>query len=293
MSQTFNFKRVLTVLGAFALAFISLGSFFYAVFGSGSLVNPVLLATNPVGRTHTAAITASIVVTFDQPISPTTVNTSTFTVHDMQTGLLTQVYGVSGNQIYLDPDAFFWPGMLVETSVTTGTKNLLGENLLMPEVWRFRTAVSCGSGAYATHSNPSAVPAVGMFDVGDLDGDSDLDAIVGNANNQPNKVWLNDGNGVFTDSGQNLGNRNTHYIDLGDLDNDGDLDAFVANWNSQPNRVYLNDGDGNFTDTGQSLGSLNSASVELGDLDGDGDLDAVVLNASNKRDQVWHNRWPG
>ena len=48
--------------------------------------------------------------------------------------------------------------------------------------------------------------------LGDLDMDGDLDAFVVtggngdvNLNQKPDLVWLNDGNGVFTDSGQRLG----------------------------------------------------------------------------------------
>ena len=54
-----------------------------------------------------------------------------------------------------------------------------------------------------------------------------------------NKIWLNDGHGVFTDSGQSLGDSAT-FIDvaMGDLDGDGDLDAFVANVGA--NKVWLN-----------------------------------------------------
>ena len=82
-----------------------------------------------------------------------------------------------------------------------------------------------------------------------------------------NKIWLNDGHGVFTDSGQSLGDSAT-FIDaaLGDLDGDGDLDAFVAN------NVWVNDGSGNFTDSGLILGDSTSSRVALDDLDGDGDL---------------------
>ena len=49
-----------------------------------------------------------------------------------------------------------------------------------------------------------------------------------------NKIWLNNGHGVFTDSGLSLGDSAT-FIDvaLGDLDGDGDLDAFVANYGRQ------------------------------------------------------------
>jgi hypothetical protein len=113
--------------------------------------------------------------------------------------------------------------------------------------------------------------------LGDLDGDGDLDAFVANAY-QPNKVWLNDGNGAFTDSGQSLGSSESWDVVLGDLDGDGDLDAFVANGYDGANKVWLNDGTGTFTDSGQSLGNSESYGVALGDLDGDGDLDAFVAN---------------
>ena len=61
--------------------------------------------------------------------------------------------------------------------------------------------------------------------LGDLDGDGDMDAFEANINSQPNKIWLNDGTGMFTDSGQTLGSQSSYCVALGDLDGDGDLDA--------------------------------------------------------------------
>ena len=52
---------------------------------------------------------------------------------------------------------------------------------------------------------------------------ANLDAFV--ANGGPNKLWLNDGTGVFTDSGQALGNSVSFEVVLGDLDSAGDLAA--------------------------------------------------------------------
>ena len=102
--------------------------------------------------------------------------------------------------------------------------------------------------------------------LGDVDGDGDLDAVVGNNNDRTNAVWINDGNGTFINSGQALGNSPSRSVALGDLDGDGDLDAMVANTGA--NIVWINDGAGNFTDSGQRLGRKSvSLSVALGDLD--------------------------
>ncbi|MHC4622373.1 MAG: FG-GAP-like repeat-containing protein [Planctomycetota bacterium] len=125
--------------------------------------------------------------------------------------------------------------------------------------------------------------------LGDLDDDGDLDAFVANAGiySCANKVWLNNGNGTFIVSGQNLGSSVSRGAALGDVDGDGDLDAFTANFGSG-NKVWLNDGHASFIDSGQSLGSSLSYAVALGDLDADGDLDGFVAN-NNRPDAVWLN----
>jgi hypothetical protein len=121
-----------------------------------------------------------------------------------------------------------------------------------------------------------------------VDGDGDLDAFI--ANEGANKVWLNDGTGNFTNSGQRLGGSSSRGVVLGDLDGDGDLDAFVSNWGES--KVWLNDGRGSFTDSGQNLGTSNGQVVALGDLDNDGDLDAFMGNY-DEADKVWLNQSQG
>jgi len=127
--------------------------------------------------------------------------------------------------------------------------------------------------------------------LGDIDGDGDLDIVVGNFG--PNIVWINGGDssgsntGIFTDSGQTLGNENTLSTALGDIDDDGDLD--IIEGNNGANRVWINGGSntGIFTDSGQALGSEITRSIALGDIDDDGDLDIVTGNNNNSR--VWIN----
>jgi hypothetical protein len=137
--------------------------------------------------------------------------------------------------------------------------------------------------------------------LGDLDGDNDLDAFVANGgiiNDDPNQVWLNDGNGVFSNPYAGLGTADSTGVDLGDLDGDGDLDAFVANQGGQANQVWFNDGSGRFNQGDQPLGGGDSRDVRLGDLDGDGDLDALVANANlfageGEANRVWLNDGTG
>ena len=74
--------------------------------------------------------------------------------------------------------------------------------------------------------------------IGDLDGDGDSDAVIADRSG-PDKVWLNNGSGVFADSGQTLGGINTADVALADLDGDGDLDIVTAN-NQGSTQAWLN-----------------------------------------------------
>jgi hypothetical protein len=89
-----------------------------------------------------------------------------------------------------------------------------------------------------------------------------LDEAMEMADFDPNEVWLNDGQGVFSDSGQRLDAQRSYSIALGDLDDDGDLDAFVRNLDAD--EIWLNDGHAVFTDSGQKLGnSLTRICISL------------------------------
>ncbi len=114
----------------------------------------------------------------------------------------------------------------------------------------------------------------------DLDGDGDLDAFV--ANYGQNKIWLNNGDGTFTD-GVTLGNATSTDIALGDFDSVNGPDAFVTNY-GEASKVWLNNGDATFS-PGQDLDSSNSTAVVLAQLDGIDGIDAFVAN--NGANKVW------
>jgi hypothetical protein len=268
-----------------------------AAFAASSPLTPGNPTPYPDPNTHTSPATTTVSITYDEPISPTTVSTRTFAVHARQTGLLTQTYGVDEGAIVLTPTQPFHAGEWVQVSATTGTLSLIdGTGPLSPTVWQFHVAVPNGSGFFTATLPTLNISWTQDVALGDVDGDGDLDAFVTTI--ASNTVWLNDGTGVFVDSGQGLGNAWSMDTSLGDVDGDGDLDAYVANrdWSDgYPNALWLNEGGiqggvpGTFVDSGQELGDSHSVGVELGDVDGDGDLDAFVVNTEGQGDRVWLN----
>jgi len=191
-------------------------------------------------------------------------------------------------------------GNLPSTSVALG--DLDGDGDMDAFVTSFsgpnKVWLNNGAGVFLD-SGQSLVAGVGpgmSVALGDLDGDGDLDAFVGHDSSTGCRIWLNNGAGVLSDSGQSFGGSDNFSIALGDLDGDGDLDAFAGKWRNQPNKVFINDGSGSFSDSGQLLGSSNSTSAALWDLDQDGDLDAFIGNWSDtlgQPNQVYLNNGSG
>ena len=131
--------------------------------------------------------------------------------------------------------------------------------------------------------------ADGQVTWGDYDNDGDLDLLVVGStttSNRTTKVYRNQGNGSFVDSGIN------NLITLsynpraawGDYDNDGYLDILMSGYtgSAYTAKIYRNNGNGTFTDSGISnLAGAGYGSAAWGDYDNDGDLDILLTGSNN------------
>jgi hypothetical protein len=122
---------------------------------------------------------------------------------------------------------------------------------------------------------------------GDMDGDGDLDLVVGR--DGQDAIYLNDGTGSFawTGAARSFGSGATTSVAVGDVDGDDDLDV-VAGSQGGKALVYLNDGAANLYTSAVSCNSPPANvrcfgtgtdaihSVGLGDVNGDGNLDIAA-----------------
>jgi hypothetical protein len=125
----------------------------------------------------------------------------------------------------------------------------------------------------------------------DLDGDLDLvyagqsDSVENNQRVSLTTVWLNDGDGGYSQGFDGVEGVNNGDLELADLDGDGDLDLLLtgAATDGDPRTLlYRNDHPLDFIDTGAQIQALKSSNLALGDVDRDGDLDLALggLSAS-------------
>ena len=181
--------------------------------------------------------------------------------------------------------------------------------LLFGKVYGVHVLLGNGDGTFinnsVVYSHPGGVSIKATrAALEDFDGDGDLDAFVAYESNSStdvsfNLLFINDGAGNFSPSGQQIGTGTSLDVVAADVDSDGDIDVFVVNdhcasswaWCTRENRVWLNDGTGHFT-AGFSYIDNRIGDAAMGDVDGDGDPD-LLLGLNGSHSQLWLNDGTG
>ncbi len=169
------------------------------------------------------------------------------------------------------------------------------------------TDQTVAAGLVATHAPDtlcfqSQAWQTGGMAVGDFNNDGWQDLFWLGGGGTPDKLFINDGDGTFSDEAAAWGVAATHAgcgASTGDYDNDGFLDIYVTSFGANADceevtfpfeltnvcqhKLYHNNGNGTFSDVAVAAG-VNCSAAEIatgygsafGDYDMDGDLDLAV-----------------
>ena len=240
-------------------------------------------SVSPTANLRNAARSTNISGTFSSAMNaPTSTSFPVFAAHKCKRA--GTYSGGSSTTLTFDPSADFGAGERVEAifsgSSTSGVRSTANAPLAKGYVWRFVAASGVGPANFSGTGRSVGGASDNSYSIAfaDVDGDGDLDALVGN-NGQQSAAYINNGSS-FAGGTRTIGGASdaTRALPVADLDGDGDADVAAAKSGAQ-NAAYLNDGSGNFG-TVRNFGSGTDATqaLTLGDVDGDGDQDIAAGN---------------
>ncbi len=178
--------------------------------------------------------------------------------------------------------------------------------LLKPRIY-----VNNGAGVFSDQTDTRVAGITGCFrsaEFGDVDGDNDLDLLLGQDFNRQTMLLINNGSGTFaneTASRMPVLTTSTARATFGDVDGDGDLDiaqchsGASSRFGSGQPRLYTNDGTGRFTDVTSTRLPVGNISEQMDalflDADGDYDLDLFIATRAStpNMSRLWLNNGSG
>jgi hypothetical protein len=107
-------------------------------FSTGATLQPLVLTTSPTPNETGVVLNKVVSATFNMPMDPTTINTTTFTLKQGTT-TITGVVTYSGNTALFTPNANLTANTVYTATITTVAHNMAGVSLASNYVWNFTT----------------------------------------------------------------------------------------------------------------------------------------------------------
>src|SRR5450759_1585095 len=107
-------------------------------FSTGATLSPAVISTDPANNATGVVLNKIVTATFNQPMDPLTLTTTTFTIAQGTTPVAGAVT-YTGRTASFKPASAFTANTIYTATITTGAKNVPGITLANDYVWTFTT----------------------------------------------------------------------------------------------------------------------------------------------------------
>ena len=264
---------------------------------------PRVVYFTPQRQVINAPRNTQVIVSFNEPINPSSVNNFTFQVFGKLSGPVNGTLEViNGNkQVKFTPLNDFLAGEWITVTLTKGIQSMANVHMEKGFVWNFWTKAEAGT---LQQSRIATIPvrrsgevliqcygALGM----DFNDDRKTDLAVVNEVSRDFRIFLNNGTGfdtMYSVYPLPAGNYPSPS-EAADFNRDGKIDILIGNAGNSILSLFTGNGNAVFQPEVAYTASNNVRGVAVCDLNGDGYFDAVTANRGGNNISIFINNGNG